>query len=68
MNKKISKIVTDFLNKGAEKPVNYDYQKYLLMFGLVFINGLFIYPQMKKFYTNIFTNSADITHIVKQYL
>lgn len=65
MNKKISKVVSEFINKGTEKPINQDYQKYLLMFGLIFLNGLYIYPQMKKFYSRIFSNSAEITHIVK---
>ena len=64
MNRKISKVVEKFLNKGVDKPINQDYQKYLLMFGLIVVNGIFIYPQMKKYYIKIFSNSADITHVV----
>jgi hypothetical protein len=66
MNKKISKVVENFLNKGAEKPFNQDYQKYLLMFGLIMVNGVFVYPQMKKYYAKIFSNSAEITHVVNK--
>jgi hypothetical protein len=64
MNRKISKVVEKFLNKGVDKPINQDYQKYLLMFGLIVVNGIFIYPQMKKYYIKIFSNSSDITHVV----
>ncbi len=66
MNKKINKLVESFINRGTNKPINQDYQKYLLMFGLVVINGLFVFPQMKKIYSKIFSNSAEITHIVNK--
>lgn len=46
-----------------------DYQKYLIFAGIIFANGLFVLPNMKKLYTYMFTNTkAEISHVVNRKL
>lgn len=41
-----------------------DYMKYFAFFGIIITNGIFVLPQMKKMYNRLFSNNAEITHVV----
>jgi hypothetical protein len=53
-------------NKGPSESM--DYQKYGIFFGTVFTYSIFIPPKMKKYYNKLFSNDADITHVVNNFL
>jgi hypothetical protein len=63
MNKFLTKQIQEY-NQNNQKGPN-EFKKYLVMFGVVFVNAMFIYPLMKKYYQSYFTNKdAEVTHIV----
>lgn len=40
------------------------YQKYFAGIGLIVINVVLIFPTMKKYYTSLFSNQSEMTHMV----
>jgi hypothetical protein len=63
LNKLLQKL--NIKKKGAELAPSIEFGKYGLFIGLVIINGMFLYPALKNYYTKIFSNHAEITHVVK---
>ena len=49
--------------KGNPK-MNEEGIKFIGLAGLVIINGVFVFPFMRTIYNSIFTNNAEITHLV----
>lgn len=50
--------------KGNPK-MNEESIKFLGLAGLIIINGVFVFPFMRAMYNNIFSNNAEITHLVR---
>ena len=62
-NNKFQNYLRNFLD-GKKKNMS-TANKYMTVAGLTLANIFFIFPQMKKFYLELYSNKAEITHVVK---
>lgn len=62
MKKKINDLVKNFIDKQYKPNTT----KYAAIAGILALNAL-LFPNFKEVYQRIFTNKAEITHMVKYF-
>ena len=56
--------INEFIQKLTKNKKLWSSSKYISLISIISINFIFIDPEIRKFYSSLYSNKADITHIV----